>query len=67
VKYSAKAEGAMSIKVMDITGRVILIYGINLQQGDNTFSINARDLAAGNYFLQTDDGIKITTTKFIKQ
>jgi hypothetical protein len=66
VKYSSTIAGPMQVKVIDMAGRVISTSSFNLQLGNNSFFINVSNIAAGTYFLEVNDGIKVTTSKFIR-
>ncbi len=67
LNYITKAASTLNVQITDLTGRVISTNDYNLQNGGNTFSINVSNLAQGTYLLQAFDGVKTTTSKFIKQ
>ncbi|HWY99097.1 MAG TPA: T9SS type A sorting domain-containing protein, partial [Bacteroidia bacterium] len=69
VNYLSKSAGAIVLKVEDLgTGRELNTYSFNAEEGNNTFSINAGNYAAGLYMLQVTGADGSTyNDKFIKE
>ena len=64
----AKKPGTGSVKVVDMSGRLMISQPINIQAGDNNFTLNNLDkLNRGNYVIayQSEEGL--LTQKIIKQ
>ncbi|HSY77415.1 MAG TPA: T9SS type A sorting domain-containing protein, partial [Bacteroidia bacterium] len=69
VNYASKSAGAIVLKVEDLgTGRELNTYSFNAEEGNNTFSIDASNYAAGLYMLQITGADGSTyNDKFIKE
>ncbi len=66
--YTSSMAGTATIKVIDITGKVVGLYSENLVMGNNNMQLNAANLAPGLYILEADfaNGNNFYK-KFIKQ
>jgi Secretion system C-terminal sorting domain len=67
VQYSAEKNGDISLKVMDIFGRIILTENTFATEGGNISKLNLTNLAAGAYILQLSDGQKSAQMRIVKQ
>ncbi len=68
VKLSSKTGGKVSLKIMELTGRVVLNKNYNLQKGDNAFTVPVQSLAKGLYIITfTDGNNRSVAKKFVKR
>ncbi|MES2619655.1 MAG: T9SS type A sorting domain-containing protein [Bacteroidota bacterium] len=53
-----------TMRISDVTGKIVVSQEIEAKQGANSIAIEKNDLAAGVYFLSLTDGKNATTTRF---
>lgn len=63
---SATAEKA-SIAIINSEGKTVKLINTAIVSGDNIFTINVGELAAGTYFIKATSGTSVKTTQFVKQ
>jgi hypothetical protein len=67
VQYSAEQNGNLTLKVVDIFGRLILSKDITANEGGNVSKLNLENVATGAYILLLSDGQKTVQTRVVKQ
>lgn len=69
VTYISQNIGNVSatIKLTDLSGRVIQSQNLSLEQGKNIIELNTMNLSPGMYFLEIDNGGEKQVAKFAKQ
>ncbi len=63
--YSTNSE--LSLKVYDVTGKVIDIISVTTENGLNVNQLDISDYAVGAYFISLTNDDEVITTRFIKQ
>lgn len=66
VSYTATKASTVTLKVVDMTGKVVFTADRNVNLGENVLEINIDEAAAGIYMLQLIDGSEIRTVKVAK-
>lgn len=66
VEIIAPAASAVTMRVYDVTGKLVDQIATDVQEGFNKVVLDLRKYAVGNYFLTVTDGKDVHTTKFIK-
>ncbi|MCB0514828.1 MAG: T9SS type A sorting domain-containing protein [Bacteroidetes bacterium] len=66
VEFNASTEGAVIVRVYDVTGRMVTEQQIDVTAGLNKHQLDIRQLPVGNYFLTLTNGTDAVTEKFIK-
>jgi hypothetical protein len=65
VRFSSTSNGLASIRVIDMTGKVVLQQQDKVNEGVNSVPVrNASTLQKGTYILQVQNGEELTATKF---
>ena len=65
VNLKTAANGNAELKVLDMSGRILLRQQNRVTEGSNSITLNNLDkLQAGLYFLQVLNGTEVNTTKF---
>ncbi len=66
---SSPAKSPLSLKVVDMTGRIMLQQQVTIQEGTNVIPVNVSSLGSGIYLLKAiyPDNHQIPAVKFIKQ
>jgi len=67
VSYNAVAAEVVSVKVMDITGRVIVDKNYSAIEGTNSFDVNISNEASGVYLVQVTTTTGVNTLKVVKE
>ena len=67
VNFEMTRTSDVEIRVMDMTGKLVLANNLNSQEGQNKVQINTSDLTLGMYFLTMIAEDKIVTKRFIVQ
>lgn len=67
LSVNSSGSAVSAIKIVDLTGRIMMNQSVNLSKGNNIISINVTSLAAGVYFIQSTDLKQTVNLKFIKQ
>jgi Secretion system C-terminal sorting domain len=67
VQYSAERNGVVSLKIMDILGRVLWSENVQSIEGENFSKLNVSHLSTGSYILQLSNGQKSVQTRIVKQ
>lgn len=67
LNYYTTEAGAVSIQVLDVTGKAYLTQNTQANAGVNTFSLALDNLESGVYFVQIKNGEKQSIDKFIVQ
>lgn len=67
VQYSAERNGFVSLKVVDVFGRLILAQNDAATEGGNVSKLNLTNLATGAYILLLSDGQKAAQMRIVKQ
>jgi hypothetical protein len=67
ISYSVKMSGDYTMKITDISGKVINTQTVRATQGNNKLSIDIPALAAGVYSLGLSNGTQSTAHKFVVQ
>jgi hypothetical protein len=65
IRYDAMSQGKLSLKVLDLQGRILHQQGNSILMGQQTFSVEIPTLLPGSYFLQLDDGKVKQLRKFL--
>ncbi|MBK7444008.1 MAG: T9SS type A sorting domain-containing protein [Bacteroidetes bacterium] len=65
LNYFTSEAGAVSINVVDVTGKVYITKTATAVNGNNTFTIGLDALESGVYFVQIKNGEKQVIDKFI--
>jgi len=63
VRYSAATAGNLQLRVVNLSGQVMLRENLSASKGINSYTINTQRLAKGWYVLQGGD----TSIWFVKQ
>jgi hypothetical protein len=58
--------GAMKVQIVDVTGRVLKVFGFDKEQQDLQVSLSAGDLPRGNYFVRVQIGGWSVVRKLVK-
>jgi Secretion system C-terminal sorting domain len=66
VKFETTENTDVTIRVLDLFGRVVLSQQVNAAKGFNAAVINTQHLAAGAYFLNVNDGVTTLTQRIVK-
>jgi hypothetical protein len=64
VKMTASGKAVVELRIIDLSGRVLLKQTQNVYEGNNSITLNVQKLQPGIYTLQLADGNEITATKF---
>lgn len=65
VRFSSASNGLATIRVIDMTGKVVLQQQDKVSEGVNSVPVrNASTLQKGTYILQVQNGEELTVTKF---
>jgi hypothetical protein len=56
VNFNSKTSGSYQLKVIDLTGRTILISKVDADEGNNNITLNLSNIATGTYMLTIDNG-----------
>ena len=71
LQFASTTNQKMQIKIMDLTGKIILTKNIQVYTGENTFNINASVFASGTYLMSInsleDTNNNQHTLKFVVQ
>ena len=62
---NSNSTAAANMKVMDISGKVLISKTINLQKGKQTISTDINQLSAGVYLVNLDENGKMMTQKLV--
>jgi hypothetical protein len=66
IKISTTETGSADLKIVDFSGRIIVLQKVKLFEGVNVLPItNIRQLPAGMYSLQLFKGGEVLNTKFV--
>jgi len=65
LSFHSLSAGAASLKVTDLTGKVVQSYPLFLQEGKNMVVSQTTQLAAGSYLLQLEFNGALTTIPFV--
>ncbi len=64
-RMTATVNGIADLKIMDMSGRVMIQQQTRVLEGNNNITISSLNkLQAGNYFLQISSGGEVSTAKF---
>jgi hypothetical protein len=65
VRFTTAAAGSFDLRVVDLSGKIVLQQQNKLAQGNNSISVNGLDrLLPGMYFLQISNGDEAQSAKF---
>ena len=64
VKMTASRKAVVELRVVDLSGRVLLKQTQSVFEGNNSITLNVQKLQPGIYTLQMADGNEIIATKF---
>ncbi len=67
LNWSSNVAAKMQLQLFDIAGKQIFVKTINSSIGKNTETIDVKDLAAGTYFINMNDGTNNFNKKIIIQ
>ncbi|MFT3845096.1 MAG: M14 family zinc carboxypeptidase [Lacibacter sp.] len=67
LQFTAAAQGSAQLSITDMTGRVLLLKNVTVQEGANTIVLDKMDkLQAGSYFVRVTGTSVNIKTKFVK-
>ena len=66
VEINANNDTNATISVLDLSGRVVMNYNLNLVKGFNQEQLNISDLGDGIYQIQIASDAEVLTSKFVK-
>ena len=61
----ANVLAELKINIVDINGRLINTQQKSVSVGDNNITVNTANLIAGTYFLQIEDGKRMSLQKIV--
>jgi Secretion system C-terminal sorting domain len=65
VRFTASASGSFDVRIVDLSGKIVLQQQNKVTEGNNSISINGLDrLPPGMYVLQMSDGNEAQSAKF---
>jgi Leucine-rich repeat (LRR) protein len=67
IKLDAPQAAQMTVTVTDILGRTLLTERFATRKGENSWTIDARQLTVGTYFIIANDGQSQAIEKIVKQ
>ena len=67
VSFTANSAQQTTLKVLDMTGRVVKVIQASTQEGENTLEVNMSELSAGMYTLQLFENNKLTHVSKIQK
>ncbi len=65
VAFTALTEGSVQLRVVEMTGRMILEASYNALAGDNEVPVQLDEMAKGVYMLQLQQGTEVRTAKLV--
>ncbi|MFM9986447.1 MAG: T9SS type A sorting domain-containing protein, partial [Flavobacteriales bacterium] len=67
VVFASEIAEAGSLKLLDMTGKVVFEKQVNLVIGDNTIELDLTDVSVGVYFVQVNSSVLHTTARLVKE
>jgi hypothetical protein len=64
VRMTAASRGSVEIRIMDLSGRVMMKQIQTVYEGNNAITLNVQQLLPGIYTMQVTDGNGAVATKF---
>jgi len=67
IAFTTAATGQYSLKVFDVTGRLVYQLPIDANSGNNTVTVDMSTASAGVYFVTLTNGTDMVSTKLVKK
>jgi hypothetical protein len=67
VNILSNIAGEGTLQLVDLTGRTIISRSVAVDNGDNSYSLDIANQAAGVYILQVTNGASVTNIKVVKE
>ena len=67
ISFHSEVEGKYLLRLVDITGQILLSESKDVSAGENKYTINLQNFAPGIYLLLLQSGDDIMQTRIIKE